>query len=42
MLIDEAKLEDLMCRALRKVLDERQMVVSADALSKDKGPSSSG
>ena len=22
MLIDEAKLEDLMCRALRKVLDE--------------------
>jgi len=35
MLIDEAKLEDLMCRALRKVLDERQMVVSADALSKD-------
>jgi len=35
MLIDEEKLELLMCRAVRKVLDERQMVVSADALSKD-------
>ena len=35
MLLDEARLEELMVRAVRRVLDERQMVIDADSLSKE-------
>ena len=35
MLLDEAQLEEIMVRAVRRVLDERQMVIEADSLSKD-------
>jgi|GEM_PF-4880530 len=34
MLFDEAKLEELIVRAVRRVLDERRMIVEVDKLSK--------
>ena len=35
MLLDEQKLCDLIKRCIREVLDERQMVVDADIMTKD-------
>lgn len=34
MLFDEARLEELVMRCVRKVLDERHMIVEVDKLSK--------
>jgi hypothetical protein len=35
MLLDEAQLEEIMVRAVRRVLDERQMVIEVDTLSRE-------